>query len=43
MVVMTPSTIMPLPTCDNYKATKLHFRAYLTHRDLDPWPFDPEI
>jgi len=30
MVVMTLSTIMPPPTCDNYEAKKVHFELYLT-------------
>jgi len=41
MVVTTPSTITPPPTCDNHKAKKVHFGAYLTR--LWPWHFDPKI
>jgi len=40
MVVMTPSTIMPPQTCDNYNAKKCILEL---HRDLDPWSFDPKI
>jgi len=35
MVGMTPSTIMPPPTCDNYKAKKCILGHIWPHHDLD--------
>jgi len=43
MVVMTPSTIMPPPTSDNYKAKKCILGHIWPHRNLDHWPFNPKI
>jgi len=43
MVVTTPSTIMPLSSCDNYKAKECMLGDIWPHCDLDPWPFDLKI
>jgi len=43
MVVTTPSTIMPPPTHDNYKAKKCILGHVWPHHDLKPWPSDPKI
>jgi len=43
MAAMNPSTIMPPPTCDNYKAKKCILGHIWLHRDLELWLFDPKI
>jgi len=43
MVVTTPLTITPPPTCDNYKAKKCILEHISPHHDLDPLPFEPKM